>query len=94
MRTREDLRQICMLLKQRIVSNLTKPGNWNAYIDGIKADKISGANIAFMGIEVPAGKHSIELRYDNRVEIIGMIASLTGLIIGISVALILRRKSK
>lgn len=74
--------------------SITKPGNWNVYIDDKKVDKISGANIAFMGVEVPAGKHSIELRYDNRVERIGMMASLAGLIIGIAVALILRRKSK
>ena len=57
-------------------------------------DKISGANIAFMGIEVPAGKHSVELSYDNRVEKIGIMASLAGLIIGIAVALIFRRKCK
>lgn len=74
--------------------SITKPDNWNAYVDGKKADKISGTNIAFMGIEVPAGKHSIELRYDNRVEKIGMMASFAGLIIGIAVSLILRRKSK
>ena len=74
--------------------SITKPGNWNAYIDDKRVNKISGANIAFMGVEVPAGKHSIELRYDNRVEKIGIMASLAGLIIGIAVALILRRKSK
>lgn len=74
--------------------SITKPGNWNVYIDGMLTDKISGANIAFMGIEVPAGKHSVELSYDNRVEKIGIMASLAGLIIGIAVALIFRRKCK
>lgn len=44
------------------LSILYNPG-WKIYIDGIKADKIYHVNTAFMGVEVPAGKHEIELVY-------------------------------
>ncbi len=38
------------------------PG-WKIYIDGVEADDIYHVNTAFMGVEVPAGKHDIKLVY-------------------------------
>ena len=35
---------------------------WKAYLDGAPV-KLYRANTAFMGIEVPAGEHEVELRY-------------------------------
>ncbi len=44
------------------LSILYNPG-WKIYIDGVEADDIYHVNTAFMGVEVPAGKHEIELVY-------------------------------
>ena len=40
--------------------------NWKIYIDGERADRIDDLNIAFTGLMVPAGDHSIKLVYVNR----------------------------
>lgn len=67
-------------------------GNWDVYVDGSKADKIVGTNVAFMGVEADRGHHEIELRYNNSLAVKGMITSLAGLVIGLAIALIHRRK--
>lgn len=35
---------------------------WTAYVDGVKTPLLH-ANTAFMGVELPAGEHTVELRY-------------------------------
>ncbi len=55
------------------------PG-WKAFIDGDELE-IYKTNYLLMGIEVPAGEHKIEFRYQPGSVLVGMIGSLSGLII-------------
>lgn len=65
--------------------------NWDVYVDGEKAEKINNLDITFMGVRVPAGRHEITLRYNNRFVRYGSIVSLAGVLI---LALILIRRKK
>ena len=65
--------------------------NWDVYVDGEKVEKISDLDITFMGVRVPAGRHEIALRYNNRFVRYGSIVSLAGVLI---LALILKRRKK
>lgn len=55
--------------------------NWDVYVDGEKTDRITDLDIAFMGVKVPAGKHTITLRYNNRLVRCGCWVSLAGAIL-------------
>ncbi|MBL7998236.1 MAG: YfhO family protein [Candidatus Kapabacteria bacterium] len=48
---------------------------WKAYIDGTPA-KVYRANYALRAVEVPAGKHTIQLRYESSAFKSGMLISL------------------
>ncbi|TAL58317.1 MAG: hypothetical protein EPN85_11865, partial [Bacteroidetes bacterium] len=56
-----------------VSSEVMYPG-WEAYIDGKKTDLLEG-NLAFRTVFVPAGPHSIEMRYNPRIFILGGIIS-------------------
>ena len=47
---------------------------WKAYVDG-KPTKILPANHAFQAVEVPAGQHRVELRYEDRAFEAGAVGS-------------------
>jgi hypothetical protein len=54
--------------------------NWKARVDG-KAVPLWRANYAFQALEVPAGKHEVTLRYEDKMFRIGtLLAALAGLI--------------
>jgi len=53
---------------------------WKAYIDGQPA-KLWRANYAFQAVEVPAGRHRVELRYEDRVFNAGAMLSGLGMVI-------------
>ena len=63
---------------------------WTAYVDGEKADKISRTNLGFTGINVPAGKHEITLRYRYP----GLKAGIAVTIIGLGLLVVVLRKGK
>ena len=44
---------------------------WDVYIDGEKVEMIDDLNLTFTGAYVPAGKHDVELKYNNRFVKIG-----------------------
>ncbi len=48
---------------------------WHAYVDG-KATRLFRANYAFQALEVPAGKHDVQLVYEDRVFQCGAVISL------------------
>jgi hypothetical protein len=52
---------------------------WRAYLDGQPA-RLWRANYAFQAVEVPAGQHHIELRYEDRALVEGATLSVLGLI--------------
>lgn len=65
---------------------------WTAYIDGKKADLVQ-ANIGFMGIELSAGNHRIELKYWPPGLTVGIILSCVGLV-AIIMLIFLQKKEK
>ena len=74
--------------------SIARNANWDVYVDGTKADKISRANITFMGVEMDKGTHHVVLKYNNGTERLGLAVSLAGLLIALLIALIYRRKQK
>ena len=52
---------------------------WKAYVDGQPA-KIWRANYAFQAVQVPAGKHQVELAYRDRAFVAGAVLSGLGLL--------------
>lgn len=71
--------------------SISDPHNWNIYVDGEKAERIDGLNVAFTGVRVPAGDHSIKLVYINRNLRRGSVLSVIGLIF-MTAALIHRKR--
>ncbi|SCW59743.1 Uncharacterized membrane protein YfhO [Ruminococcaceae bacterium YRB3002] len=66
---------------------------WTAYLDGEEV-RLYQANTAFMGIEIPAGDHSVEFRYWLPGLTPGLILSFTG-ILGMTAAIIIwNRKNR
>ncbi|MDB6021520.1 MAG: hypothetical protein JWQ04_1377, partial [Pedosphaera sp.] len=53
---------------------------WHAYVDG-KSVPLWRANHAFQALEVPAGKHSVSLVYEDRQFFAGAIVSVASLLI-------------
>ena len=66
--------------------------NWHLYVDGQEADRINDVNIAFAGVEVPAGKHEIVLQYEYKYHDVGLAASAVGLLALIGTGLLFRRR--
>lgn len=50
---------------------------WSAYVDG-KETGTYAANVMFLGIDIPAGKHTVEIRYRTPGLVAGVILSLIG----------------
>ena len=66
---------------------------WDIYIDGEKAEPIEDMNLTFIGAYVPAGKHEVVLKYNNRfVKAGSLITVLSSL--GIAMLLIKERKTR
>lgn len=65
-----------------VFSELWYKGNedWKAYIDGQYADHIR-VNYVLRGMEIPAGKHSIEFRFEPKTYYTGEIISMIGSIL-------------
>lgn len=74
--------------------SLPNHSNWKVFIDGSEAEKIGNANIAFCAVKTDAGKHDVELRYDNSGRILGLLISLAGILLTIVIYMIWRRRSK
>ncbi|MGX8774346.1 MAG: YfhO family protein [Bacillota bacterium] len=69
-------------------------GNWHVYLDGEEAERINDVNIAFAGVEVPAGKHEIVLKYEYRYHDVGMAASALGVLMLALTGLLSWRRKK
>ena len=66
--------------------------NWDVYVDGVKQTRIDGVNIAFMGVEVPEGKHEVELKYSYKMLKYAGAISLVGLLFTLLICIIYRRR--
>jgi hypothetical protein len=67
-----------------VMSDLYAPG-WHALIDNIEV-KIYRANYAFRSIAIPAGEHTVTLRYSPRSYTIGVTMTISGLLVVLSIA--------
>lgn len=50
---------------------------WRAYVDGEETE-VYAANVMFLGIDIPAGNHTVEIRYRTPGLVTGVILSLIG----------------
>jgi len=62
-----------------LVASVTPDKYWHATIDG-KPAKLQVANVGYQALEVPAGKHTVELTYTNPLVIAGIAISLAALL--------------
>ena len=58
-----------------VVSDVYYPA-WHAYVDGRRADHVYVADHALRGVAVPAGDHSLEMRYESAALSAGLVTSL------------------
>ena len=73
-----------------VVADTYYPG-WKAYVDGAPVE-ISPADVLFRAVSVPAGKHTIEFRYQPASFRIGVVLFVLGALTA-SVSWIYRRRS-
>lgn len=76
-----------------LVVTLPYMNGWKAYLDGKEVD-IYQANTAFMGIEVPAGSHTVEFRYWLPGLNAGLCVSGVGIVVFVGVLVYLKKKKK
>ena len=76
-----------------LVLSIPELDGWTAYLDG-KEVELYKANTAFMGIELPAGEHVVELRYWLPGLTAGLAASGVGVVLFIGTILVWNRSSK
>lgn len=78
------------------LSILYQEKGWNIWIDGkqVPSDQIQKVNVAFTGVNVTQGKHTIELRYTSMGVKEGIIPSAVGIVLFIGVMWNYRRKRR
>jgi uncharacterized membrane protein YfhO len=83
-----------------VFSEVYYPHGWNAYIDGQKADYIK-VDYVLRGMNIPAGKHTIEFRFEpqsyktaNTLMLIGTLLTFALLIAAIVFEFLKRRKEQ
>ena len=64
---------------------------WEIRVDGKKVKKRTGVDVAFTGIDLQPGDHTVVLEYHTRGMLAGMLLSLAGLIVTV-IALVISRK--
>ena len=69
-----DLRQTSFV----VLSEVFYPG-WEAFVDGLPAPIIRG-NLVLRAIPVPAGKHTIDLRFRSKTFLWGLVIGLASMI--------------
>jgi len=79
-----------------VFSEIYYDKGWNAYIDGNKADYVR-TDYVLRGMSIPAGKHSIEFRFEPKAYKMGNTIALWASIIGFLVliaAIVMNIKKK
>ena len=73
-----------------LVASITPHKYWQATIDG-KPAQLQVANVGYQALEVPAGKHTIEMRYANPLAKVGMVISILA-VLAIGVGCVIREQ--
>ena len=66
---------------------------WSVYVDGEKAEKIENAQLAFTGVVIPEGTHTVELKYRTPGLQMGLVLGAVGFVL-LLVLLVIRRKGQ
>lgn len=74
-----------------VVISQTYYSPWNARVDGVST-KLWRADYAFQALQVPAGKHQIQLLYEDRAFRWGLILSAAGLLVWVAMWLRFRHQ--
>lgn len=64
-------------------------GNWDVYVDGNKAEKLTSVNVAFSGVAIDEGQHEVQLKYNDNTRKLGALISLTGLVVLIVILIVM-----
>ncbi|MEN6444464.1 MAG: YfhO family protein [Candidatus Cloacimonas sp.] len=62
-----------------VVSEIYYPAGWKAFIDG-KETEIYPVNHILRGVKIPAGKHTLEMKFISKTYNLSLILSLTGIL--------------
>jgi hypothetical protein len=68
-----------------LVMSVTPNKHWKVTVDGQLVQPIV-TNVGYQGIEVPAGRHTVEMRYRNELGVAGMKISATALLLLLAAA--------
>lgn len=52
---------------------------WNVYVDGVR-QQIREYDYAFIATDIEAGQHTVVVKYENRLYVIGALLSLAGVV--------------
>ena len=74
--------------------SLLKESGWSIYVDGDKVEKLSSVDSTFTGAPIAAGHHDIVLKHKTPYGNIGIILTITGLILFGIIIVARRRKQK
>lgn len=75
-----------------LVASITPHKYWRARLDGKPVD-LQRVNLGFQGVILPAGKHTLEMRYRNKIVLISLAVTTLATIVLIAAAIRPRRKS-
>ena len=78
---------------QTLLLTVAYSSGWTAYVDGEKTTLLSG-DTGFMALDLTAGHHDIELRYQTPGLVAGFAVSGAGLVAVVVLAIVLRRRTK
>ncbi len=78
---------------QTLLLTVAYSDGWQAYVDGAPA-QILRADTGFMALDLPAGHHDIELRYQTPGLVLGFVVTGIGLLGVAIMAVVLRMRSK
>ena len=72
---------------------MAKDPGWRAFVDG-EEEPLSLTNVAFRGMQVPTGRHRIEMRFEPRILWHGAVISLVAWVMLVGVLSLRRRDPK
>ena len=64
---------------EKLFVSIPKEPGWKAYVDGNETDIIGMIENTYMGIEIPKGKHTVELEYTAPGKKMGRILGVIGI---------------
>ncbi|MBO6299236.1 MAG: YfhO family protein [Lachnospiraceae bacterium] len=79
--------------KSLLFTSVPYEKNWEAFVDGEKAETVPVLGEAFLAIRVPEGRHEVVIRYHNRLIIPAMVLSGCGILICLIAGYMKKQKS-